>query len=184
MAITRLRTRDPWWDFKRTLKRLESFNTYGSLKGRKSNRVESYGQMRPYGDRRLLQSHEKLGLLEYVVYSYATPIAWRADGEWYTSEYKYSVTTGRHQSRIFTAISQLDGVLNAGAELNRRLLELERNEHKARTEDVNREFVAIPIVPRDSSPYVREDRMPRRIANPVYRADEPLGWLHVDQKES
>lgn len=35
----------------------------------------------------------------YVLFSYATPIAWRTDqGEWVVPDVKYSVTTGRHQS--------------------------------------------------------------------------------------
>ena len=34
----------------------------------------------------------------FVVYSYATPIAWFANGEWVVPQAKYSVTTSRHLS--------------------------------------------------------------------------------------
>ncbi len=36
----------------------------------------------------------------FVVYSYQTPIAWFANGEWKLPMVKYSVTTTRHMSAI------------------------------------------------------------------------------------
>jgi hypothetical protein len=36
----------------------------------------------------------------YMVYSYRTPIAWFANGEWTIPSVKYSVTTARHLSAI------------------------------------------------------------------------------------
>lgn len=37
---------------------------------------------------------------DYVVYSYATPIAWHVPGEgWTVPDVKYSVTTSRHQAQ-------------------------------------------------------------------------------------
>jgi hypothetical protein len=41
----------------------------------------------------------------YVVMSYATPIAWFANGEWTVPDVKYSVTTSRHQSTVRKAIA-------------------------------------------------------------------------------
>lgn len=47
----------------------------------------------------------------YVIWSYATPIAWRrADGTWHASDARYSVTTSHHQGRAATAVSQLQYV--------------------------------------------------------------------------
>lgn len=41
---------------------------------------------------------------EYIVYSYATPIAWFKNGGWQVPSYKYSVSTSRHQSIVRNAI--------------------------------------------------------------------------------
>lgn len=53
-------------------------------------------------------------LVDYVIYSYQTPIAWhvvaescKGDGHWVMPETKYSVTTSKHQGRVGTALSQL-----------------------------------------------------------------------------
>ena len=43
----------------------------------------------------------------YVVYSYATPIGWRAAGEWYVSDCCYSATTTAHQSKFRAAVQGL-----------------------------------------------------------------------------
>ena len=40
----------------------------------------------------------------FAVYSYATPIAWHANGEWFAPAVKYSVTTSRHQGRMYLAM--------------------------------------------------------------------------------
>lgn len=37
----------------------------------------------------------------YAVYSYATPIAWHSNGQWTIPPVKYSVTTSRHQGRLY-----------------------------------------------------------------------------------
>lgn len=44
--------------------------------------------------------------VDYVVYSYATPIAWRVreTGEWVTPEVFYSPTTSRHQTTVRQAL--------------------------------------------------------------------------------
>lgn len=39
----------------------------------------------------------------YVVYSYETPIAWvRRDGSTYTVKQRFSVTTSKHQGKLYT----------------------------------------------------------------------------------
>ena len=60
----------------------------------------------------LKQHHADLDI-DYVIRSYNTVIAYRAGGKWFTPDVRYSVTTSFHQTRAFTAISQLKEVLNA-----------------------------------------------------------------------
>lgn len=68
----------------------------------------------------------KEGRIEFVIYSYETPIAWRAlnpngdeainqDGvgysryHWVMPDVKYSVTTSKHQAKVRVALSQISG---------------------------------------------------------------------------
>jgi hypothetical protein len=48
------------------------------------------------------------GEIDYMIWSYETPIAWRYRGEWAQNREKYSPTTTQHQHIIATAISQLE----------------------------------------------------------------------------
>lgn len=109
-----------WWQFTEPLQNLEAFDTHGALCGRP-------GAAGGWSIGRLpSEYHESVGWADYVVYSYNTPIAWHLpagspaeayppkvwytmdpQGEWITPAEKYSVTTTKHQGRIFTAISQL-----------------------------------------------------------------------------
>jgi hypothetical protein len=41
---------------------------------------------------------------DYVISSYATPIAWLVDGDWVVPPVKYSVTTSKHLSKALSAI--------------------------------------------------------------------------------
>ena len=54
------------------------------------------------------------GEIEYVVVSYATPIAWYTKrGEWVVPEEKYSHTTSRHQSVVRQAVGMPRGAISA-----------------------------------------------------------------------
>lgn len=112
----KLKVNGGWWQFSQPLRDLEAFDTHGALCGR------------PY----LLgtgilphEYHDSVKQADYVVYSYNTPIAWHvpnrnegwelgngepapAEPGWVTPDEKYSVTTSKHQGRIFAAISQLN----------------------------------------------------------------------------
>jgi len=61
---------------------------------------------RIYGDAAVLwRIDETAARIRYVVYSYATPIAWvRDNGEWVVPVEKYSATTSRHQSIVRMAV--------------------------------------------------------------------------------
>jgi hypothetical protein len=98
-TATKLTTRSGWWEFSKAIAAGEDFDTSGALKGR-NGYAQSIGQL-PKSE------SATLGEADYVIYSYSTPIAWRTQGQWHTPNVKYSVTTSRHQSKIFTAIDQL-----------------------------------------------------------------------------
>lgn len=74
--------------------------------------VPSRGQM-PEDEYRALIADHMFNSIDYVIRSYKTIIAYRAGGKWVMPEVNYSRTTSFHQTRAFTAISQLREVLNA-----------------------------------------------------------------------
>lgn len=51
-------------------------------------------------DRDLYNMHRSSHMIEYVVLSYDTPMAWYADGQWFMPDTKYSATTSKHQGII------------------------------------------------------------------------------------
>lgn len=74
--------------------------THGNLSGRK---VTPNSSGSPYG--RLDFSYRaSFAQAEYAIYSYGTPIAWLADGEWYMPNTRYTVTTTNHQNAIRMAL--------------------------------------------------------------------------------
>lgn len=71
-----------------------------STRGEWTKRASSTGHL-PSEWRALLQEHEHAGLVEFVVYSYATPIAWRlTDGTAVLPRVRYSQTTSRAQTYV------------------------------------------------------------------------------------
>lgn len=104
----KLRTRDGWWVFRDALMFTpEDFTTHGSLWGINRMPYESERSMDYVAGDLPLFYRDSFWRADYAVYSYATPIAWRTDGVWITPGIKYSVTTSRHQGKIFTALSQI-----------------------------------------------------------------------------
>jgi hypothetical protein len=88
-------------DFRDTLAVHEPFTTSGALRGVSMPYSVSMGHLPS-------QYHESARKAHYVVYSYNTPIAWYVPTVgWVTPNVRYSVTTSRHQSKVFTAISQI-----------------------------------------------------------------------------
>jgi len=71
-----------------------------------------HGQLRPIV---YLLPSERIALehCDYVIFSYATPIAWRnsVNGYWYCPGLGYSNTTSRHQAVAKRVIVQLTGAL-------------------------------------------------------------------------
>lgn len=50
--------------------------------------------------------------VDYVVYSYGTPIAWHTSEGWYVVEQKFSVTTSKHQNYVRQAIAHASDLEN------------------------------------------------------------------------
>ena len=101
----KLSTRKPGPIAKKLLAR-ESFRTNGALKGVARPEWIDLGKMsvRDYG---YLRSDRDFYGIDYVIYSYSTPIAWlRGDGSWVMPEAGYSVTTKRHKATIRAAIAE------------------------------------------------------------------------------
>lgn len=102
----KLSTRDGAGIAKRVSNR-EAFDTYGALSGEPTDgRWCSRGRLpREY------RESDSLKRADYVIYSYATPIAWHVPGDdggtWVQPHERYSVTTSKHQSTIRYAVSTL-----------------------------------------------------------------------------
>lgn len=78
----------------------EPFNTHnGTLYGETA--VSSYGRLPSEWRHNLFQA-DSHGDIAYIVYSYETPIAWvLQDGTEVRPPVKYSVTTSKHQGRLY-----------------------------------------------------------------------------------
>lgn len=89
----------------------EDFNPdSATLRGRTVDSHHIYPGMLPGPIASDFRRYVRDGMIQYVIYSYATPIAWRYHtGKWAMPGTKYSVTTSKHQGRVGTAISQISG---------------------------------------------------------------------------
>lgn len=97
--MSKISTRDAHGIARRVTKR-EEFDTHGALSGRTYSlgsgimRGETFERF--CGDVRDLR---------YVIYSYATPIAWQTPDGWVIPSDRYSATTSRHQSTVRQALT-------------------------------------------------------------------------------
>lgn len=59
-----------------------------------------------------------LRMADYIIFSYATPIAWHSsrDGLWFVPDISYSMSTTRQQNKIRRAIRPLNEATVAGEE--------------------------------------------------------------------
>ena len=108
----KLSTRNPGPIAKKLLA-LESFKTNGALKGvaKPGHRIDR-GEM-SVRDYDFLRGDRNYYGIDYVIYSYETPIAWlRGDGEWAMPEAGYTPTTKKHKATIREAIQEYKRVLN------------------------------------------------------------------------
>lgn len=83
----------------------EDFRTSGSLYGEETGRLSAWSSGLLSGDD-LDQFRLDMGHVDYVVWSYSTPIAWHwtaADGTegWHVVAQRFSPTTSKHQSNLY-----------------------------------------------------------------------------------
>lgn len=100
--MKKLQARGIWTQFVEPLRKLEAFQTTGSLYGEPGPCIYSSAGQLPQCHVALVRE------ADYVVYSYATPIAWHHPRHgWMQPDENYSQSTTRQQNKIATAISQL-----------------------------------------------------------------------------
>lgn len=107
--------RDGWWTLRDILNRDEEFhNTTGKLRGMKHNpdvRLPDTGRMCPADANKMHATHSLWGIT-YIIFSFATPIAYRdTHGNWTVPDAGYStVTKSKHLSRVRPAVAELEKV--------------------------------------------------------------------------
>ena len=87
----------------RAIKGMEDFTTSGALRGEANPRWIGTGRMSD-ADAKLMRTGDALMVVDYVIYSYGTPIAYRYNGKWTIPDAKYSVTTSKHQGVVRYAV--------------------------------------------------------------------------------
>lgn len=111
-----LTTRDHYTEFERVMiDERRPFDTHGALRGRLRPESTESGYLRSKSNAAAQLWLADQDKIDYVVYSYNTPIAWHVKSdtvnEWIYPDVKYSPTTGRHQSKI-RAVLAADPVSN------------------------------------------------------------------------
>ncbi len=78
----------------------QDFKTHGALSGEAVSDLPEadYGWLTGLDKEQFVADSAKI---RYVVRSYATPIAWYANGKWYKVKQKFSVTTSKHQGQLW-----------------------------------------------------------------------------------
>lgn len=108
--MKQLRRGDGWWALRDILLALEPFqNSTKQFRGvdtRCDSAPPSVGRMpEPFSTQ--LRRKYSIHRIDYIIYSYYTPIAYLAGGEWIIPDVTYSKTTTAHQGLVRTAIDQL-----------------------------------------------------------------------------
>ena len=89
----------------RAIKNGEDFNTSGALKGIANPWWIESGRMNIAYAKAMYAARDNIGI-DYVIYSYGTPIAYRTNnGEWTIPDAEYSATTSKHQGVVRYAVS-------------------------------------------------------------------------------
>jgi hypothetical protein len=79
----------------------EPFETFGSFYADNTSGYVYSGHLRGY-DLEVLSKHRSEGTITYVVWSYATPIAWWSEEfGWHKVRQTFSVTSSKHQGRLY-----------------------------------------------------------------------------------
>lgn len=90
-------------DVPRYIAERKDFQTYGALRGgtywRGAGWLPTNHQLPPEWRDRFMADTRNVHV--YVVWSYETPIAWYTEAGWVVPPVKYSVTTSKHQGRLY-----------------------------------------------------------------------------------
>lgn len=79
----------------------EEFDTHGALSTERDVSFTTMGRLNEF-ERACLRHELECGAVEYVVFSYGTPIAWtNHDGSIHKVTQKFSVTTSKHQGMLY-----------------------------------------------------------------------------------
>lgn len=111
MKTINLTVNKGWLPFADALDSLQPFKTHGALRGLEHDPSRSVNLVGKLADR-YLASNGQLSTREvdYLVYSYETPIAWHTDRSgWLVPAGKYSITTTDHQHLISLAVDNPPG---------------------------------------------------------------------------
>jgi hypothetical protein len=102
--MPKISTRD-WQAIRTAVNAHRAFVTYGALAGSPNYPVG------PFTSGRLPEDWVRMftarrGVIDYVITSYATPIAWHDEqAGWVVPDTRYSVTTSKHQGTVRMALS-------------------------------------------------------------------------------
>jgi len=114
--VARLGARSDWGKFATLLDFFQPFQTYGKLKGVLTPLDTSSGWLATRSGAAANLWRADFDKIDYVVYSYYTPIAWHVTtgtfSEWIFPEVKYTRTTSAHQSKIRTALQSSEALGN------------------------------------------------------------------------
>lgn len=82
-------------------------NTTGSLRGERVDafRPDVFYSWLDDETRAAFYADDDAGRIDFVVWSYGTPIAWHTENGWTMPDRRYSATTSRHQSQVRRGIS-------------------------------------------------------------------------------
>jgi hypothetical protein len=107
-GIIRTTVNGPWWNENSVTncwRNEKPFTTSGALRGdyltMRAGSLSGLGMLSSEERAIFRADADRYGKMLFVIWSYETPIAWRCGEYTYTSPAKYSVTTSKHQGRIF-----------------------------------------------------------------------------------
>jgi hypothetical protein len=101
-----------WWEWIPIFRDRTPFKTGGSFHGERQDGPVSlaWGHQLPERYVTLIRKEQP----DYVVYSYATPIAWHHAAGWTIPNVKYSQTTTRHQHAVSMGVDHIADAANYG----------------------------------------------------------------------
>lgn len=86
----------------------EDFKTSGALRGESHDGYYAYSGYLKETESNALREDCHNKVVDYIVWSYSTPIAWhKTDGTWHVVDQKFSLTTSKHQGNLYLIGSEV-----------------------------------------------------------------------------